>query len=50
MNQLHPVEIPFTDLYQQYEECQLEIDEAFQETIRKSDFLTGPTVDRFEKW
>jgi|TARA_R110002153_G_scaffold263297_1_gene424502 hypothetical protein len=49
MNQLHPVEIPFTDLYQQYEECQLEIDEAFQETIRKSDFLTGPTVDRFEK-
>ena len=47
MNQ--SVEIPFTDLYQQYEECQLEIDEAFQKTISKSDFLTGPTTEKFEK-
>jgi len=47
MNQ--SIEIPFTDLYGQYEECQLEIDEAFHETVRKSDFLTGPTTEKFEK-
>jgi dTDP-4-amino-4,6-dideoxygalactose transaminase len=47
MNQ--SIEIPFTDLYGQYEECQLEIDEAFHETVRKGDFLTGPTTERFEK-
>jgi len=41
--------IPFVDLYPQYEELQSEIDLAIRDLIAKSDFITGPTVERFEK-
>ena len=40
--------IPFTNLYQQYLDCQAEIDQAIQNTIASSSFITGPDVTRFE--
>ena len=40
--------IPFTNLYQQYLDCQSEIDQAIQNTIASSSFITGPDVTRFE--
>jgi len=43
------IKIPFVDLYPQYEEVQTEIDMAIADIIARSDFITGPTVDRFEK-
>ncbi len=43
------IKIPFVDLYPQYEELQSEIDFAIREIISKSDFITGSTVDKFEK-
>jgi len=43
------IKIPFVDLYPQYEEVQTEIDMAIADIIAKSDFITGPTVDKFEK-
>ena len=41
--------IPFVDLYPQYEEVKSEIDFAIANVIGSSDFITGPTVDKFEK-
>ncbi len=43
------IKIPFVDLYPQYEELQNEIDMAIKDIIRRSDFITGQTVDHFEK-
>ena len=43
------IKIPFVDLYPQYEELQTEIDMAIKDIITRSDYITGPTVDRFEK-
>jgi dTDP-4-amino-4,6-dideoxygalactose transaminase len=43
------IKIPFVDLYPQYEELQTEIDIAIKDVITRSDFITGPTVDKFEK-
>ena len=43
------IKIPFVDLYPQYEEVQAEIDMAIADIITRSDFITGPTVDKFEK-
>ena len=43
------IKIPFVDLYPQYEEVQTEIDMAIKDIITRSDFITGPTVDKFEK-
>jgi dTDP-4-amino-4,6-dideoxygalactose transaminase len=43
------IKIPFVNLYPQYEEVQTEIDMAIANIIAKSDFITGPTVDKFEK-
>ena len=43
------IKIPFVDLYPQYEEIQTEIDLAIKDIITRSDFITGPTVDKFEK-
>jgi len=43
------IKIPFVDLYPQYEEIQSEIDLAIKDVITRSDFITGPTVDKFEK-
>lgn len=43
------IKIPFVDLYPQYEELQSEIDFAIKDVITRSDFITGPTVDKFEK-
>ena len=43
------IKIPFTDLYPQYEELQAEIDMAIKDIITRSDYITGPTVDKFEQ-
>jgi len=43
------IKIPFVDLYPQYEELQTEIDMAIKDIITRSDFITGSTVDKFEK-
>lgn len=43
------IKIPFVDLYPQYEELQSEIDLGIRDIITRSDFITGPTVDKFEK-
>ena len=43
------IKIPFVDLYPQYEEVQTEIDMAIKDIITRSDFITGPTVDKFEE-
>ena len=43
------IKIPFVDLYPQYEELQTEIDLAIKDIITRSDFITGPTVDKFEE-
>ena len=43
------IKIPFVDLYPQYEEVQTEIDTAIKDIITRSDFITGPTVDKFER-
>ena len=43
------IKIPFVDLYPQYEELQSEIDLGIRDIIARSDFITGPTVDKFEK-
>ena len=41
--------VPFTNLYQQYLDCQSEIDQAIADTIRSSSFITGLDVTRFEQ-
>ncbi len=43
------IKIPFVDLYPQYEELQTEIDMAIKDVILRSDYITGPTVEKFEK-
>jgi dTDP-4-amino-4,6-dideoxygalactose transaminase len=43
------IKIPFVDLYPQYEELKSEIDFAIAGILEKTDFITGPTVDIFEK-
>jgi dTDP-4-amino-4,6-dideoxygalactose transaminase len=43
------IKIPFVDLYPQYKELQNEIDTVIKDVINKSDFITGPTVGKFEK-
>jgi dTDP-4-amino-4,6-dideoxygalactose transaminase len=43
------IKIPFVDLYPQYEELQSEIDTAIHDIIVRSDFITGPTVEKFER-
>jgi dTDP-4-amino-4,6-dideoxygalactose transaminase len=41
--------IPFTNLHQQYLDCQVEIDQAIAKTINSSSFITGPNVTEFEQ-
>lgn len=41
--------IPFVDLFPQYEELKSDIDFALRDIISRSDFITGPTVEDFEK-
>jgi len=43
------IKIPFIDLYPQYEELKSELDTVIANTISNSDFITGPTVEKFEK-
>ena len=43
------IKIPFVDLYPQYEELQSEIDLAIRDIITRSDYITGPTVEKFEQ-
>jgi len=43
------IDIPFTNLYQQYVDCRTEIDQAIADTIASSSFITGLDVTRFEK-
>lgn len=40
--------IPFTNLHQQYLDCKDEIDQAIAQTIASSSFITGPDVTKFE--
>jgi dTDP-4-amino-4,6-dideoxygalactose transaminase len=40
--------IPFTNLQQQYLDCRAEIDAAIARTIDSSSFITGPDVTEFE--
>jgi dTDP-4-amino-4,6-dideoxygalactose transaminase len=40
--------IPFTNLHQQYVDCKQEIDQAIANTIASSSFITGPDVTAFE--
>jgi dTDP-4-amino-4,6-dideoxygalactose transaminase len=42
------MQIPFTNLYQQYLDCREDIDKAIADTIVSSSFITGPDVTRFE--
>lgn len=42
------LQIPFTNLYQQYLDCQVEIDQAIHNTIASSSYITGPDATRFE--
>jgi UDP-2-acetamido-2-deoxy-ribo-hexuluronate aminotransferase len=42
------MKIPFTNLYQQYLDCQIEIDSAIKTTIESSSFITGLDVTKFE--
>jgi dTDP-4-amino-4,6-dideoxygalactose transaminase len=42
------MQIPFTNLHQQYLDCQPEIDQAIADTIASTSFITGPDVTRFE--
>jgi len=42
------MKIPFTNLYQQYLDCQDEIDSAIKSTIESSSFITGLDVTKFE--
>lgn len=46
---MHGYKIPFTNLYQQYLDCQDEVDQAINATIKSSSFITGPDVSKFEK-
>ena len=43
------IKIPFVDLYPQYEEIKQDIDFAIADIIKRSDFITGPTVEKFEQ-
>jgi dTDP-4-amino-4,6-dideoxygalactose transaminase len=45
----HQMKIPFTNLHQQYVDCQAEIDQAISDTIQSSSFITGLDVTRFEQ-
>jgi dTDP-4-amino-4,6-dideoxygalactose transaminase len=40
--------IPFTNLHQQYLDCKTEIDQAIEKTIASSSYITGPDVTVFE--
>jgi len=42
------MKIPFTNLYQQYIDCQHDIDLAINNTIKSSSFITGLDVTNFE--
>lgn len=42
------MKIPFTNLHQQYLDCKTEIDQAIEQVIASSSFITGPDVTKFE--
>lgn len=42
------INVPFADLYAQYQSIQSDIDQAIAEVIRNSAFIRGPHVERFE--
>lgn len=42
-------EIPFVDLFAQYQSIRAEIDDVMADVIRTSAFIRGPYVDRFEE-
>ena len=48
MNPLHPISVPYGDLYSPYLDLQEEIDQAISETIQNSDFIRGNAVECFE--
>lgn len=42
------MQIPFTNLQQQYLDCKTDIDRAIADTIASNSYITGPDVTRFE--
>lgn len=43
------MKVPFVNIYQQYLDCQSQIDAAIQHTIQSSSFITGLDVSDFEQ-
>jgi dTDP-4-amino-4,6-dideoxygalactose transaminase len=41
--------VPFTNLYQQYLDCSVEINQAIADSVVNSSFITGPDTTKFEK-
>lgn len=41
--------IPFTNLYQQYLDCTVDINQAIADSVVKSSFITGPDTTKFEQ-
>lgn len=41
--------IPFVNLYQQYLDCDIDINQAIADSVVKSSFITGPDTTKFEK-
>ena len=42
-------QIPFTKLHDQYIECKADVDSAIQKILDTSEFIAGPTVEKFEE-
>jgi len=43
------MQIPFTKLQDQYQECKPQIDSAIQRILDTNEFITGPTAEKFEQ-
>ena len=43
------MQIPFTRLQDQYQECKTEIDHAIQKILTTNDYVNGPTTEKFEQ-
>ena len=43
------MKIPYANLYAEYQECKLEVDNAIQQCIINSNFINGQAVNEFEK-
>jgi len=43
------MQIPFTKLQDQYQDCKPQIDNAIQQILDSNEFIAGPTVEKFEQ-